>query len=160
MRQYFAERDYISKDQLKAYRGTRDTVQHRIPSSEELEIPRKHPGVDWNLWYEGDVPPDSNITGNHSNVYIEGKLGDRSFLNVRQGMVSASSIGEEATIGANILIIVDNLNLSAKSKNLTADTINARTIIEVPKEKKRRDFSRIGGRPLATYSENFLKNER
>lgn len=96
-------------------------------------------GVDCNLYYPGDVPPDLHISGNHSNVYVEGKLGANAQIVVRQGIISAHSLepGSEARCGS--IVVVEDLQGSLSSVNLSR-RYGDPLIIQVPPGKRKEVF--------------------
>jgi hypothetical protein len=103
-------------------------------------------GVDCNLYYPGNVPPDQNISGNHSHVYVEGNLGANAKISVRQGIVSAHALEQGSEVKCGGIIVVEDMQASLSSLNLS-ERGREPLIIQVPPGKRKEVFLELVNEP-------------
>jgi hypothetical protein len=138
---------------------------YRIPRGDERPKinGRECHSTDWNLWFEGDLARDASIIGDHSHVFIDGAMQAGSTVTVRQGLISVSSIGENAKVQSYVpLVIVDDLEASKHSKNMTSNEHGSPIIIEVPADKRGEIFREMiqdPQRKLRVHYEQYSQEE-
>jgi len=112
-------------------------------------IPEAFPGmrgVYCNLYYPGHIAPGQDISGNHSHVYVEGSLGANATITVRQGVVSAHSLEPESEVRCGGIIVVEDLEGSMASINLSPSGCNP-LVIQVPPGKRKEVFLELVNDP-------------
>jgi hypothetical protein len=92
------------------------------------------------LYISRDLESGMRISGEHHSVYIGGKMLDNSYISVREGCVSASSLGKDSDIRAGMFILISDINLSRNSRNFQSASGTDPLIIVVPEEKRAEIF--------------------
>ncbi len=101
--------------------------------------PEEH-GLDWNFYGEGNLPDDTKLGTRHASIYIDGKIGDNSWVKVAQGFVSATSLGRSSEVISNFGVIISDDALSRQSKNFTQPYRTDCRLTIVAPENKRADI--------------------
>ena len=94
-------------------------------------------------YYPGDTPQDSSISGEHQAVYIDGALSKNSKITLRQSIVSAKALAENAEVLSSKMLIISNAELSKQSKNFTDYSKNHPMIVIVPEAQRAELFSEM-----------------
>ena len=102
-------------------------------------------GLDYNTIVQGDVHA-VKVTAQHHPLHIKGKIIAETLIEGREALFSASSIEENAGISGGRIILVDDYNLSRRSKNLTKGGFNINTpVVEVPAEHREEIWRCLSG---------------
>ncbi len=97
-------------------------------------------GKDANGYCPVDVPQNASISTGHSHIYVDGALQRGAKILMRQGVVSASSLGENSEVIGGLLVILSSESLSRLSKNLRLDNNGYAPILVVPEETRAQVF--------------------
>jgi hypothetical protein len=108
-----------------------------------LAVPER-PGYGNDYWMHvvGDVGDGIEITGRHCHVFVEGKVGKGSVIKVAEGLVSAASLDEGASVISAFPVLLGNLDGSAKSRNLAGEARNDDPVLLQVPSARRRDIYR------------------
>jgi hypothetical protein len=87
-----------------------------------------------------DMPEKTRVSANHSHIYIDGAMKAGTKITVRQGVVSASSLGDAAQVIGGVLLIISDEQLSQMSKNFQRPSNDNPTILVVPEAERARAF--------------------
>jgi hypothetical protein len=90
-----------------------------------------------------DMPANAKLSANHSHIYIDGSLEAGAWISLRQGIVSARSLGKDSEVMGGILLIISDAELSRMSKNLKRPSNDYPTILVVPEAERARTFDSL-----------------
>jgi hypothetical protein len=103
-------------------------------------------GHNYPLYVVGDLGENLWIQGRHATVFVEGKIGDNSIIQLNDGLVAASSIGKNAWVwnGYNSAILLDDIAASTGSVNMgiEKDANEAGVLVQTKKGKRMEAFEK------------------
>jgi hypothetical protein len=111
-----------------------------------------------------DMPENAKLSANHSHVYIDGSLQAGACISLRQGVVSARSLGNGSEVMGGMLLIISDADLSRMSKNFKRPSNDYPTVMVVPEAERARTFDsltkQIGHQPgcPAAQLKNFIND--